>query len=288
MKDPDLARPPRRVVSLVPSMTESLFELGFGKSLVGVTDYCVHPADQTSTLPKVGGPKNVDLGKVLALKPDWVIANQEENSRAIVEALGAAGIPVWLTFPKTVREAMDDLWKLERVFHSKNAALQLRLLEDHLKLAELAAADLMPWRYFCPIWQNVEPDGCLWWMTFNQETYASDLLRILGGENVFAERIRKYPLAANLGGAAPEPAGERDLRYPIVTAEDIRAARPEMVLLPDEPYDFQARDLQRLASLIPDSPAVKNQRMDRLDGRLLFWHGTHLGRALALLPAYFS
>ncbi|WP_152031781.1 helical backbone metal receptor [Longilinea arvoryzae] len=288
MDFPDLAQSPRRVVSLVPSMTESLFELGFGSSVIGVTDYCNSPAEKTSGLPRVGGPKNVDLGCVLSLSPDLIIANQEENSRAIVESMIASGLPVWVTFPKTVRESLDDLWTLARAFRSKSAALQLRLLEDSLKLTELGMAETPTKRYFCPIWQDIEPDGTMWWMTFNRETYSNDLLRILGGENVFSDRTRRYPLAANLGFAAAEETGERDVRYPIVTAADIQAAGPEIILLPSEPYDFQPADLQRMMALFPDAPAVKDRHIHRLDGSLVTWHGTHLGQSLSTLPQFFS
>lgn len=283
-----LAHPPQRVVSLVPSTTASLFELGFGQAVVGVTDYCSLPIEETSLLPKVGGPKNARLDAIASLSPDLVIANQEENSRDLIEGLVAAGIPTWLTFPKTVRDSMDDLWALARVFHHKNAALQLRLLEDSLKLAELGMADQPRKRFFCPIWQNCEADGTVWWMTFNQETYSGDLLRILGGENVFADRLRRYPLSANWGQTEPEEAGDRDVRYPVVSASDVRAAMPEMILLPDEPFDFRRDHLQAIQALFPDIPAVRNHQILLVDGKMITWHGTYLGNALASLPQYFS
>lgn len=87
------------MVSLVPSLTESVFELGFGDSLVGVTDFCVHPAEKVAALPRLGGPKNPDLEAILGLKPDLVLINKEENSRAAVETLEARGVAVGLTFP---------------------------------------------------------------------------------------------------------------------------------------------------------------------------------------------
>lgn len=284
----DRTHPPQRVVSLVPSMTESLFELGFGSSLVGVTDYCIHPEAGVAGLPRVGGPKNARVEVIQALKPDLVLANREENTREIVEGLAAAGLPVWLTFPKAVRESVDDLWELARIYHSKSAALQLRLLEDSLKLVELSQADQPARRYFCPIWQGLEADGMLWWMTFNRDTYSSDLLSICGGENVFAGRARQYPLAANWGRALPEEPGERDTRYPVVTADDVRAAMPDVILLPGEPFDFQPRHLEQMLSLFAGTPAVENRRVFRLDGTLITWYGTRLGRALSALPQTFS
>jgi ABC-type Fe3+-hydroxamate transport system substrate-binding protein len=285
---PELDYPPRRVVSLVPSMTESLFELGIGEWLVGVTDYCTSPASQTARLPKVGGPKTANLQQILALHPDLVVANREENSREVIEQLVAAGVPVWLGFPKSVRESLDELWALERLFCSKQSALQLRLLEDSLKFTQLAQADLEKKRYFCPIWQEKAEDGTQWWMTFNRHTYSSDLLALCGGENVFSERLRRYPLSANWGQSLDETAGDRDVRYPIVTIEDVCAGLPEMILLPSEPYAYQARHLDEINFLFADTPAVKNKQVFFLDGSLITWHGTRLGKALAALPQIFS
>ena len=102
--------PPQRIVSLVPSMTESLFNLGFGKFVVGITDYCIHPKAEVERLHRVGGPKNPRMEDILRLHPDLVIVNQEENSQQTVSELNVYGISTWLTFPKTVDEAIADLW----------------------------------------------------------------------------------------------------------------------------------------------------------------------------------
>lgn len=284
---PELLHPPGRVVSLVPSLTESLFDLGFGSALVGVTDYCILPAGNDN-ITRVGGPKDANPRIILSLQPDLVLANREENTKEIVTRLQQADVPVWLTFPKTVRESMDDLWALVQVFHSKNAALRLRLLEDSLKMTELVLADTTKKRYFCPIWQEEDPDGRLWWMTFNQDTYAADLLQICGVENGFAARTRKYPLAANWGRATAEAAGERDIRYPVVTVEDVLAMQPEIILLPDEPFEFLTKHTDLFKQLFANTPAVVNEKVLRLDGSLITWHGTRLGKALAYLPSLFS
>jgi iron complex transport system substrate-binding protein len=111
-----LAGAPRRVVSLVPSVTGSLFDLQLGHCLVGVTEFCVYPPAGVAALPKVGGTKNPDRDRILALGPDLVIANQEENRREDVDALRAAGVPVWVTFPNTARDTLNLLWALTWVF----------------------------------------------------------------------------------------------------------------------------------------------------------------------------
>lgn len=276
--------PPSRVVSLVPSLTESLFELGLGDALVGVTDYCVHPAQARSRLPQLGGPKDPNVEKIISLQPELVLANWEENTLGTVEAVEAAGIKVWVTFPKSVQDAMEVLWTLVGIFHHQEASLRLQMLEMTLDWTVSAASERSRVRYFCPIWYEISPRWGRWWMTFNQETYCHDLLRLLGGENVFAERVRRFPLGADLGFEPPKPAGEADCRYPRLPLEEIRLAQPDLILLPDEPYPFDQIHLELLCDELPDVPAVRDNRMHLLPGDLITWHGTRLAHALRELP----
>lgn len=280
-------RAPQRVVSLVPSLTESLFDLGLGQAVVGITDYCIYPEQATAALPRLGGTKDPDLTRIIALQPDLVIANWEENTRQSVETLEAAGLPVWVSFPRTVRQSMDVLWKIVELFRDPLAQVRLRTLELTLDWAIDAASERPRKRYFCPIWSE-QAAGQPWWMTFNENTYCHDLLQIVGGENCFAARQRRYPLAADLGLEAPqEPAG-RDVRYPRLALEEIRAAQPEVILLPNEPYGFTEADRQSLSALLADTPAVQNGCVHLVDGSLITWHGTRLARALRDLPEWFG
>ncbi|GAB4398385.1 MAG: helical backbone metal receptor [Anaerolineales bacterium] len=284
---------PQRVVSLVPSLTESLFSLGLGHTLVGRTDYCLYPAEGVRGIPTVGGTKNPDIHKILALNPDWILANQEENTPRTVAALQAAGLPVWVSFPKTVAEAMDVLWALARRFQSGLAIQKLQVLEMSLDWAEefTAQRETRP-RYFCPIWQDTDSTHGIWWMTFNHDTYAHDLLTLLGGENCFAARQRRYPLAADLDAAVPAesaaPEETRDTRYPRVTPAEVVAAQPEIILLPSEPYAFGLADQTQVMTLLKATPAVQNGRVHLVDGSLLFWHGTRLALALKEFAGLFE
>ena len=281
-------QPPKRVVSLVPSMTESLFELGFGETVVGITDYCTHPAQELERLPHLGGPKNPRLEEIIALQPDLVLANWEENTRPAVEALEDAGIFVWVTFPKSVRQALDVLWTLVGLYSSREAAIRLEVLEMTFEWAKSAAAERPAIRYFCPIWRDTTSAGQAWWMAFNQETYTHDLLASLGGENIFGERQRRYPLDADLGLAEAQDSDDRDTRYPRVTSEEIRAANPQVIILPDEPFEFGEGHLNEMEKLLPDCEAVKDERLVLVDGSLLTWHGTRLALALRELPGIFN
>lgn len=287
------SRPPTRVVSLVPSVTESLFDLGLGNRLVGVTDYCIHPASGVAGLARIGGPKNPNVDRIVALKPDMVIANREENLEPDVIALEAAGLKVWVTFPQTAREAMDILWVLVRVFDVPREAIKLRALEQCLQWTVQAARSAPRVRVFCPVWRDTRNHPPAWWMTINRQTYAHDVLENCGGENVFAERERRYPLAAELGGTdppadAPNPVEGRDTRYPRVTPDEIRQAAPEVILLPSEPYAFDESDEALVLDAFAGTPAVRAGHVHRVDGSLITWHGTRLAKALAELPSLLS
>jgi len=280
--------PPRRVVSLVPSLTESLFDLGLGEAVVGITDYCIQPAENLANLPRVGGTKNPRIEEILALKPELVLVNWEENAQSTVEALEAAGVTVWVTHPKSVRQAMDILWTLAGLFKSQASAVRLEALETALDWTKSAAKENEPLRYFCPIWYDQTQSDLSWWMTFNQHTYCHDLLELCGGANAFAERERRYPLAADLGMKAAIDAGDRDTRYPRLRLEEIIDANPEIILLPSEPYLFDEAHLQKLSELLKGSEAINHERIYLVDGSLITWHGTRLARALRELPALFA
>ncbi|NLX09373.1 MAG: ABC transporter substrate-binding protein [Chloroflexi bacterium] len=275
-----VGEPPRRVVSLVPSLTESLFDLDLGDRLIAITSYCVRPADRVQLLPKVGGTKNPDIELIIRLKPDLVLLNDEENRREDAAALQSAGIPIWVTGPRTVHDAINVLWNIMDIFDHPVMVPRVHEIEracDYTLGASLADE---PVRVFAPIWRDP-------WMTFNADTYAHDVLRVCGGANVFAERERQFPLAADLGQAEALPPDDprvagHDRRYPRITLDEVIAARPEVVLLPDEPYAFAGDDVQLFREM--DIPAAHDERIYLIDGSLLTWHGTRLAYALRDLP----
>lgn len=248
----------RRIVSLVPSLTEALFELGLGARVVGVTEWCVHPAEAVAALPKLGGTKNPDVPAIVALAPDLVIANHEENMRRDVERLAAAGVPVWVTYPRTVREGAALLRELAGLGAGVEAVRRVvEPVERAVDEAEaaLARSDVPPRRVFCPIWRDP-------WMSVGADTYAHDLLRLCGGENVFANH------------------GDR--RYPRVGLDEVVAAKPEVVLLPDEPYAFGEADARELGALaIP----AREGRIHCIDGTLVSWYGPRIARAVETIRA---
>ncbi len=229
---PKFSRPPTRVVSLVPSITQSLLDLGVGASVVGATDYC-----PVVGAPTVGGPKDPDLRQIIALGPDLVIANREENRRVDVEALQASGITVWVTFPRTAAQGIEMLWEIVRLNEIHDRAASLRTLETALAWTEGARPAGGGVRVFYPIWRDP-------WMTVSADTYAHDLLRICGGQNVAT--------AAESG------------RYPTVTLAQVRDWAPEVILLPSEPFQFGPGDLEAFYRY-PEIPAVRDKRLRLVD-----------------------
>jgi ABC-type hemin transport system substrate-binding protein len=252
------ATPARRIVCLVPSLTEALFSLGLDDRLVGITEWCVHPSEGVARLPRVGGTKDPDLGAVRELAPDLVIANHEENRRQDVEALERSGLAVWVTYPRTVADGVALLRELAEIGAEPAA---FRQVVEPVEAAYRDARTQPPAgtsRVFCPIWKDP-------WMAVGPDTYADDLLRLCGGANVFAN------LAGSRGGR----------RYPKIREAEIVAAAPEVVLLPDEPYAFGPGDARELAAL--PIPAAVSGRIHRIDGTLVSWYGPRIRRALETL-----
>lgn len=235
----EVTGPARRVVSLVPSLTESI-ALSDRTALLGATDWCTHPADLDVT--RVRGTKNPDLAKIGSLRPDLVLANKEENRRTDVERLRAAGLPVWVTVIESVEQALSSL---RRLFAD---ALQWPIPRW---LDEVAAQWRQPVRgagvrVAVPIWRDP-------WMVIGGNTFTGDLLARLGLVNVFAQ--------------APG-------RYPHVSLEQIEQARPDLVLLPDEPYVFTRHD---------GPEAFPRHRCALVEGRALTWYGPSLITARAVV-----
>jgi len=236
-----LGGPPQRIVSLVPSLTEALFAFGAGERVVGVTRFCVEPRTGVRARTKVGGTKNVDVAGVASLAPDMVIANVEENTRDDVHRMIAAGLTVFLTYPRTVADAIDELQQLAEIVGPSAEATAI-VRASRVALGE-ALRDKRPRaRIFCPIWRDP-------WMTIGPDTYMHDLITVCGGLNVF---------------------GERNERYPSMELFEIGALTPEVVLLPDEPYHFRKR---HIPEVIEWAPAA---RIYLVDGKDLCWYGPRI------------
>lgn len=278
-------KPLTRVVCLVPSSTKSIIDLNCGHTLVGVTEYCPRPEGDWFA-ETVGGTRGVDVDKITALKPELIIANQEENERGDIEALEAAGLKVWVSFPKTIPDAIQILWVMARLFGiTKEATPKILLIERSLDWVQRGENKPEPTSVFVPIWQDEDHNEGTYWMTFNKHTYCDSVLRTCGASNVFRSRQRRYPLEAEFEQPLAEDPGKRDTRYPRVGAEEVLQASPDMILLPSEPFGFTSEDQAQIEELLSDTPAVQKGSVFCVDGRWLSWHGTMLAHALVELPA---
>ena len=255
--------PPQRIVSLVPSDTYSVVALGAGDRLVGRTTWCEH-----GDAPTVGGTKDVDVDAVLALAPHLVIANQEENTRGALEAL-AARVPVLVSLPRRVEQGIAHLARLARILGVEQTEAARDLIRRGYAIAKAGEPGL---RAFTPIWMDPL-------MTLNADTFGSDVLAYAGVANAFGDRLRLYPLAADLGKTAPQDAGARDVRYPRVSLDEVRARAADLLVLPDEPHAFSEADEALLREALPRARVV------RVSGKDLFWYGAWTIDAVARLRA---
>lgn len=247
-----LPKEPRRILALVPSLTELLFALGLGDRVIAVTRFCTEPPEGIAPLPRIGGQKNPDTAKILSLRPDLVIANREENRGPDVETMEAGGVPVFVTYPRSVLGAIRMIRAVGSITGREAVAEAITArIETAVEEVQRRVAGLSPIRVFCPIWKRP-------YMSINSDTYVHDVLRLAGGVNVCAD--------------LPD-------RYPRVTLEEVAARLPEVILLPDEPYRFRAKDL---ADFTPfgDIPAVRDGRVLLVDGKSLTWYGPRIGDSL--------
>ncbi len=274
--------PPRRVVSLVPSDTLTVAALGCASALVGRTDYCELPEDVAKGLPSVGGTKSTSVESVLALSPDLVLANQEENTRQDLEKLVAQGIRVLVAFPKRVSDGLAHMARLARIFQvESDVGVRSLCKAGYEAIREAEATRSLHARVptFCPIWMDPL-------MTIHEDTFISDMLGMAGADNVFGDRKRQYPLAADLGQAAPmspEKVGARDTRYPRVTMEEVNQRAPELVLLPSEPHPFTQADADVFRR--EPTPAARRGAIVLTDGKDLCWYGSRSVEGLPRLRA---
>jgi ABC-type Fe3+-hydroxamate transport system substrate-binding protein len=253
----ELERPPRRIVSLVPSLTETLCALGLADALVGITVYCVEPREVVAGKTRIGGEKNPDLDKIRRLEPDLVIANIEENLREHVEALRAWSIPVWVTYPRTVADGIGLITELGAVTGTEARAAEIvGEIQPLYERVRSAASRRPAVPVFYPIWRAP-------YMTINRDTYIHDMLSVCGARNVFADRVD---------------------RYPTVSLDEMAAARPAVILLPDEPFRFRRAHLADFAGYT-EVPAVRDGRIHLVDGKPFSWHGPRIAEALRTVPS---
>ncbi|MFD2570694.1 helical backbone metal receptor [Spirosoma soli] len=231
---------PNRIVSLVPSQTELLFDLGLDEEVVGITKFCVYPADKVKNKAIVGGTKTVHLDRIHALQPDLIIANKEENTRDQIEQL-QRHYRVHVTDMATLPDAIAMIRDVGALVGKQEAAESIAQWIEQT-LSPLPTAPRLTVAYF--IWRNP-------YMVAANDTFIHAMLERAGFQNIFSNRTR----------------------YPDIKADDLRAAQPDLIFLSSEPYPFIEKHIPEFEAICPSS------RVLIVDGELFSWYGSRLLRA---------
>lgn len=237
--------PPKRIVSLVPSQTELLVDLGLEDYLVGITKFCVHPKDLREKKQIVGGTKQVHLDRIAKLAPDLVLCNKEENTREMVAQLEEIA-PVHVSDVKTLDDSLELIREYGEIFELREKASGLvgeiiDKREDFLKF--IVSKPVKRVAYL--IWRNP-------WMVVGRDTFVDHLLKLNNFENVFSDE---------------------KLRYPTIELEDLKERKVEIVLLSTEPFPFKKEHKKEIQEV------NKTSQILIVDGEFFSWYGSRLTKA---------
>ncbi len=228
---------PQRIISLVPSQTELLADLGLGDRIVGITKFCIHPEDWRKTKTIIGGTKKFDFEAIESLKPDLIIGNKEENYQEGIYEL-QKNYPVWISDILTLEDSYQMILKLGEVIgtNEKAFALKERLRNDFASIKPLNSQSVL---YL--IWKNP-------WMAAAPGTFIDKMLEVSGLKNCLMSKTR----------------------YPELTFEEIRELKPGLIFLSSEPYPFKEKHIEELQQLCP------NAKIILVDGEMFSWYGSRL------------
>lgn len=242
---------PVRIVSLVPSQTELLFDLGLEQEVVGITKFCIHPKFWAKQKPKIGGTKQFHFDRIEALQPDLIIANKEENYKEGIEYL-AERYPVWISDIFTWQDAMRMIAQVGELTSRPTEAQTLlgTLQASYEQLKQASSTLAYPVRVLYLIWR--EP-----YMAVGKDTFIHDMLNTCGFENVCGHLSR----------------------YPELAYEDIKALAPDLIMLSSEPYPFRQKHIVELQQIAPQS------RAELVDGEMFSWYGSRMTKGLPYMEA---
>ena len=239
---------PQKIISLVPSQTELLSYFGLDKEVVGITKFCVHPANWFTTKTRVGGTRHLNLALIKNLKPDLIIANKEENVKEQIEEL-AKDFNVWVTDVNTLQDALLMIMETGELTHKTNEAETL-ISAIKTNFSQLQTPNHQLQTCYL-IWQKP-------YMTVGGDTFINDMMKHCGLQNIF----------------------ENKSRYPEITLEELKIANCQLVLLSSEPYPFKQKHLDELQKILPDKKIIL------VDGEMFSWYGSRLLAANSCTFAY--
>tara|TARA_B110000037_G_C17043739_1_gene474794 strand:- start:24 stop:833 length:810 start_codon:yes stop_codon:yes gene_type:complete len=230
---------PKKIISLVPSQTELLYDLGLDVEIVGITQFCIHPKEKYKEKIKVGGTKNIKIDKIRALKPDLIIANKEENSKEDIEAL-AKEFPVWISDIYNLADSYKMITDIGELCNKESKAIEI-VKQIRSDFKQMIKAKHSPSVAYI-IWQKPM-------MSVNQNTFIHEMLLESGFHNVF----KNY-----------------SDRYPEITAKELTEANPDYIFLSSEPYPFKENHLKEFGQKFPNSVIIL------VDGEMFSWYGSRL------------
>ncbi|MGZ4057126.1 MAG: ABC transporter substrate-binding protein [Bacteroidia bacterium] len=248
----ELSSVPKRIISLVPSQTELLYNLGLRDEVVGITKFCVHPKEWFHSKTRIGGTKKYDLEKIKALQPDLIIGNKEENDREQIEEL-MKHYNVWMSDIYNLDDAYDMITRMGAIVQKSKEAVNLKL-EIQSKFHQFQNSSIFP------LGQQLKTAYFIWrkpYMAAGHDTFINEMLKLNGFENVFTHKASRYPEINN---------------------EEIIEANPELILLSSEPYPFKEKHIEEFRDLLP------NAKIMVVDGEIFSWYGSRLLKA----PGYFK
>lgn len=240
--------PPKSIISVVPSQTELLFDLGLDKEIVGLSWFCVHPAEKVKSKTKIGGTKNLKIDKIASLNPDLIIANKEENEKKSIDELSER-FPVWISDVKNMDSALDMIRKVGQITSKEKESLkisdeiqknfsELKKFQKKLKVLYL-------------IWRKP-------YMSVGNDTFINEMLQICGFENVCNSKSR----------------------YPELNFEEIKELNPDLIILSSEPYPFKNEHIMELQNICPSAKITLE------NGEMFSWYGSRLLKASGYLKSF--
>lgn len=240
--------PPKRIISLVPSQTELLFELGLDKEIIGLTKFCIHPIEKFAERTKIGGTKKLNIELIRELKPDLIIGNKEENQQSQIETL-MEDYPVWMSDIYTLEDAKKTIAQIgELVDRQPEASYLNHLINAGFNdLQTLAVKNGINKKVAYLIWKKP-------YMLAGRDTFIDNILAINGLSNVIKER-----------------------RYPEIELNKLAELKPDLIFLSSEPYPFKEEHLEEIRQVIPEAKVML------VDGEMFSWYGSRLVKAVQYL-----
>ena len=231
-------QPPKKIISLVPSLSELLYYLGLDNEVIGITKFCVHPKDWVTAKMRIGGTKSINIDLIKELQPHLVIANKEENVKEQIEEL-AKDFDVWVTDVNTLDNALLMIINIGELTYKKNEALELvKRIKTNFYQLPIANPQL---KACYLIWQNP-------FMTIGGDTFINDMMKHCGLKNIF----------------------ETNTRYPEITIEQLLKSSCELILLSSEPFPFKQKHVDELQKMLP------GKKLILVDGEMFSWYGSRL------------